>query len=311
VESGPPPLFNQGVSARARLGIFACLAIALLLIDSRLRALDAVREGLEVVLYPVERALLWPRDAARQFGDYLSTIGNLTRENDALRRAVLDYAQKGMAAQQLAAENAQLRHLLGVRPPPSASAVAVQVLYEARDRFTRKVVIDRGSRAGVAAGSPVIDDAGVVGQVTRVYPLTAEVTLLTDKEQSIPVQVPRNGLRAVAFGGPEPDTLELRFMAANADLMDGDTVVTSGLDGVYPPGLPVARIERVERDAKDQFARIVMRPVAGVGSNTVVLVLSIDDPQRPPLAEPATPQRAEHPERDPHDAHDPRRTGRR
>jgi rod shape-determining protein MreC len=295
LESGPPPLFNQGVSARARLGIFAFLAVVLLLVDSRLRALDAVRQGLEVVLYPVERVLLWPRDAARQFGDYVSTIGSLTHENDALRRAVLDFAQKGMAAQQLAAENARLRRLLELRPPPNSHAVAVQVLYESRDRFTQKVVIDRGSRAGVAAGSPVIDEAGVVGQVTRVYPLTAEVTLLTDKEQSIPVQVMRNGLRAVAFGGVEPDTLDLRFMAANADLVDGDLVVTSGLDGVYPPGLPVARIERVERDVKDQFARVVMRPVAGVHGNTVVLVLAVDDPDRPVAPEAAP---AERPERD-------------
>lgn len=292
MESGPPPLFNQGVSARARLGIFAILAIMLLLVDARLRALDAVRQGLEVVLYPVERTLLWPRDAARQFGDYLSSIASLTHENDALRRAVLDFAQKAMVAEQRAAENAQLRRLLDVRPPPGTRVVAVQVLYESRDRFSQKVVIDRGGRAGVAAGSPVVDDAGVVGQVTRVYPLTAEVTLLTDKEQSIPVLVPRNGLRAVAFGGVEPDTLDLRFMAANADLKDADLVVTSGLDGVYPPGLPVAKIERVERDVKDQFAHVVMRPVAAVHSNTVVLVLTVDDAGRPPAPEPA-PERSE------------------
>ena len=289
MELGPPPLFNQGVSARARLVILTLLAVTLLLVDARLRALDAVRQGLEVALYPLERALLWPRDAADRFADYLSTVANLSRENADLRRATLGADQKNQATRQLEAENARLRKLLGLRERVSAQATAVEVLYESRDRFTRKFVVDRGGGDGVVAGSPVVDDLGVVGQVTRVYPLTSEVSLLTDKDQSIPVLVQRNGLRAVANGGAEPGKMDLRFMALNADLVSGDLLVTSGIDGVYPPGLPVATVERVERDASDEFARVVLRPVAAIDRNTVVLVLAVDPRGRPALPEPPKP----------------------
>jgi rod shape-determining protein MreC len=259
VEYGPPPLFNQGVSARARLAFFAFLAIALIVIDSRARLLETVRVGVGVVMYPVQRALLLPRDVIDRVGDFFTTVGSLTRENEQLKRDAVERAQ--MVQQ-------------------------TQALYESRDRFSRKLVLDVGINAGVALGSAVIDDLGVVGQVTRVFPLTSEVTLLTDKDQTIPVQVVRNGLRGVAFGGVEPGTLDLRFMASNADLVNGDAVVTSGIDGVYPAGLAVASVTRVERNAKDQFARVVMTPTAGVQSYTHLLVLNLDRSKVPPKPAP-------------------------
>ena len=107
------------------------------------------------------------------------------------------------------------------------------------------------------------------------------MTLLTDKDQSIPIQIVRNGLRGVAFGGADPGTLDLRFMAANADVETGDVAVTSGLDGIYPQGLPVGRVGLVERAAKDQFARIVLSPAAGVENHTHLLVLLVEASQRP------------------------------
>ncbi|HZA95377.1 MAG TPA: rod shape-determining protein MreC, partial [Burkholderiaceae bacterium] len=169
-----------------------------------------------------------------------------------------------------------LRKLLGARERTDNLTVLADVLYESRDRFARKLVLNAGSNEGVRPGSPVIDDAGVVGQITRVFNDTSEVTLLTDKDQSIPVQILRNGLRGVAFGGAEPGTLDLRFMAANADVANGDVVTTSGIDGVYPSGLMVATVSRVERAAKDQFARIVMSPVAGIESNKHLLILLVE-----------------------------------
>src|SRR5262245_55964879 len=282
MEYGPPPLFNQGVSARARLAFFAFLAIALIVVDSRAKLLETVRIGLGVVMYPVQRALLVPRDLVDRVGDFFTTIGSLTRENEQLKRQAVERAQAVQQSQALMAENERLRKMLGARERVGNSTQLAQALYESRDRFSRKLVLDIGANSGLEAGSPVIDDLGVVGQVTRVFPLTAEVTLLTDKDQTIPVQVVRNGLRGVAFGGVEPGTLDLRFMASNADLVNGDLVVTSGIDGVYPAGLAVANITRVERNAKDQFARVVMTPIGGVQSNTHVLVLGIDRTQVPP-----------------------------
>jgi rod shape-determining protein MreC len=275
MEYGPPPLFNQGVSARARLAFFSFLAVLLIVIDARVNALDTIRIGVGVMLYPLQRVLLWPRDALVQVGRYVTTVGGLVRENDRLRQGEAERAAAVLQDEQLRSENARLRHLQGLRERIGVKTQTVQVLYEPRDRFSHKLVIDRGSSDGVRAGNPVIDEQGVVGQVTRVFPMVSEVTVLTEKDQAIPVQVVRNGLRSIAFGGSEPDTLELRFLAANADVSSGDAVVTSGLDGLYPPGLPVGTIARVERDVKDQFARVVVNPAGGIDANGVLVVLQV------------------------------------
>jgi len=278
MEYGPPPLFNQGVSARARLAFFSLLAAVLIIVDAQVNALDAIRNGVEILLYPFQRVLLWPRDLARAGGAYLSSVATLSQENAQLRQAAIEQAQKVQLAGQLQLENDQLRALAGLRQRVEAPSLVAVALYESRDPFSRKIVIDRGSRDGVRAGGPVIDEFGVVGQVTRVFPLTSEVTLVTDKEQSVPVQVVRNGLHAVAFGGAEASTLELRFLPANTDVQNGDSIVTSGLDGIYPPGMPVATVLRVDRDVKDQFARVILKPVAGMSKSRMLVVLLVEPP---------------------------------
>src|SRR6266853_4246868 len=295
MEYGPPPLFNQGVSARARLAFFSFLAILLIMIDARLNALDAIRVGVGVMLYPLQRVLLWPRNALMTAGRYVTSVGSLTSENERLRQDATERAALLLQDEPLRNENARLRELLGLRERTGAHSLVVQVLYEPRDRFSHKLVIDRGSSDGLRAGNPVIDEQGVVGQVTRVFPMMAEVTVLTEKDQSIPVQVVRNGLRSVAYGGSEPGTMELRFLAANADVSSGDAVVTSGLDGLYPAGLPVGTIARVERDVKDQFARVVMKPTGGVDANGVLVVLQVTTAPLP--APPREDGRGEHPAR--------------
>jgi len=300
MEYGPPPLFNQGVSARARLAFFSFLAVLLIIIDARVNALDTIRIGVGVMLYYPQRALLWPRDALEGAGRYLATVGSLTRENSRLRESATERAAQLLQDEQLRTENARLRQLAGLRERTGAKSQAVQVLYEPRDRFTHRLVIDRGSSDGLRAGNPVIDEQGVVGQVTRVFPMMAEVTVLTERDQSIPVEVVRNGLRCVAFGGSEPGTLELRYLAANADVSSGDAVVTSGLDGLYPAGLPVGTIGRVERDVKDQFARVIVHPTASVDANTALVVLQLT---AAPLPAPSR--------EDPRNEHPGRRSARR
>jgi rod shape-determining protein MreC len=168
------------------------------------------------------------------------------------------------------------------RERSARKSTLAEILYAGRDPFARRVVVDRGAVHGVSAGLAVIDDTGVVGQVTRVHPMLSEITLITDKNQAIPVQVVRNGLRAVAFGSGDGETLDLRFMAANADIQNGDVLVTSGIDGTYPEGLPVAKVSRIERDNSYQFAKISCTPSAGTGRNRHVLVLSPDSAVPPP-----------------------------
>jgi rod shape-determining protein MreC len=290
MDYAPPPLFNQGVSARARLAFFAFLAIALIIIDSRIKALETVRVGVGVVLYPVQQALLVPGRAVDAVGDYFTSVSTLQRENEALKRQQVENAQALLQAKQSEQENERLRKLLSARERARNNAILGTVLYESRDRFSHKLVLHVGTDDGVRAGSPVIDDVGVVGQVTRVFRNTSEVTLLTDKDQSIPIQIVRNGLRGVAFGGADPGTLDLRFMAANADVENGDVAVTSGLDGVYPVGLPVGKVITVERAAKDQFARIVLSPSAGVENHTYLLVLLLEPSALPAAPGPVQPE---------------------
>ncbi len=282
MEHGPPPLFNQGVSARARLAFFSFLAVALIVVDSRLQALETVRVGVGFALYPLQRLLLVPRDALAAVGEYFTTVARLVEENEQLRRQAVEQGLRAQQAAALEAENAQLRRLLGAAENLSSPTVLVRVLYESRDAFSRKLVLDRGQQAGVRAGQPVIDDRGVVGQITRVFPLTSEVTLLTDRDQSIPVQLLRNGLRGVVFG--DGRALELRFMATNADVQEGDQAVTSGIDGLYPPGLAVGTVNRVQRADNERFARIQLQPAAGIDARVHLLVLMVD-----PAAQPARP----------------------
>jgi rod shape-determining protein MreC len=282
MEYGPPPLFNQGVSARARLAFFSFLAVALIVIDARVKVLETMRVGVGVVLYPLQQVMLLPRAAAERIGAYFTSVAQLQRENQQLKLGALDQSRELQTLTPLRAENEQLRRLLGARERTAAPGLLAEIVYESRDRFARKIVINKGGADGIKAGQPVLDAQGVIGQVTRVLPAVAEVTLLTDKDHSIAVQVLRNGLRGVMFGGTEAGTLDLRFMAVNADVVNGDDLVTSGLDGVYPAGLPVARVSKVERDAKDQFARITATPAAGVHQQTFLLVLQVEG-QAPPV----------------------------
>jgi rod shape-determining protein MreC len=278
MEYGPPPLFNQGVSARARLAFFSVFAVILIVIDARVNALDVLRNGVAVMLAPLERTLLVPRDLVVATSGYFTSLASLRDENDRLRREALEHAQTLGEARQLLAENGQLRAYAGMSARVSTPSRVVRALYESRDPFSHKVIIDHGTRDGIRAGCPVLDETGIVGQVTRVFLFGAEVTLLTDKDQAIPVQIARNGLHAIAFGGSEAATLELRYLPANADVEKGDAVVASGLDGMYPAGTPVATVLRVERDVKDQFARVVLQPTGGTTRGRHLLVLLVEAP---------------------------------
>ena len=284
MEYSPPPLFKQGASARVKVVFFSLIAIALLFADARLRSLTMVRQVVGTVLYPLQMAALFPRDLAMGVGDYFTSLSSVERENMALKRQQAANAQMLQQAQQLAAENNQLRKLLGAAEQMGVPSIMSEILYDARDPFTRKIVLNRGSQHNVAPGQPVIDDIGVVGQVTRVFPLTSEVTLLTDKDQAIPVQVVRSGLRSIAYGRGQTGLLDLRFMSTNADIQNGDVLVTSGIDGIYPPGLAVAKVVQVENKSSDAFARIVCQPTAGINRNRQLLILlaSADIAPRPP-----------------------------
>ena len=226
-----------------------------------------------LILHPVQRLLLSPVDGWEAIGDHLRGTERAIEAESKAREQLVRQAERMSRAAQLQAENDRLRALLDLRPALQVNSLAAEVLYEASDPYSRRVVIDRGRHHGVQPGSPVINDAGVLGQVTRVYDLSAEVTLLNDKDAAIPVLNSRTQQRNAAYGSVDGSGMELRFLAANADIKVGDLLATSGLDGVYPAGLPVARVTLVERRGGTSFAHVRLQPVAQADSARHVLVL--------------------------------------
>ena len=290
MERTPPPFFRQGLTPFARLAICAALAVALMLADARWRIVDPLRATLATVMHPLQRALAAPLQAAQHLGATLAGLEQARAREEQARAALAAQSAQAARADALARENAQLRALLELRPALTVRSQAAEVLYEAADPFTRKVILDRGALQGVTAGSPVVNEAGLLGQVTRVHPLQSEVSLLVHERAAVPVLNERTGARAAAYGGAREHGMELRFVASNADVRVGDVLVTSGLDGIYPPGLKVARIEKVDRLAGAGFAGIGLAPLAradGVRHVLVLEPLAAQMPPRPAAAESA------------------------
>ena len=281
MDQQPPPFFKRGPAPLARLSFYAALSTALLFVDARFQTLELLRSTLSLVTYPLHVAAHAPIELLSNGGQYLTGITRFQEENSKLKRDQLESASALLRLRQLESENAHLRQLLDMRERQHVDGIVARIVYAARDPFSRRIVVDKGQQLRIEAGQPVIDEAGVVGQVTRVFPFVSEITLITDKEQSVPVQIVRNGLRSVVFGLGSGQ-LELRFMPANADVQNGDVLVTSGLDGIFPVGLPVARITHIERDTSYSFARIFCEPLAGVENYNEVMVLAKRQPEAIP-----------------------------
>src|SRR5438270_9487688 len=283
----PPPFFHRGPSPLTRLAFFALLSLALLFADTRYRYLENVRQVVAVALYPLQRAVQFPGEALGYLGAYFASQQTLASDNAAVRQQLLAQARTAQGFPLLEQENARLRALLGMAARFPGAATAAEVLYSGRDPFSQKLFVDKGDVAGVQIGQAVIDEIGVVGQVTRVFPYMSEVTLVTDKDHAVPVKVERSGLRSVMYGAGTARLPELRFMSPNAEIQPGDRLVTSGIDGTYPAGLAVAQVASVERETGQLFARVTCRPLAGVEKSPHVLVLGHAAVSSPRPEEPA------------------------
>jgi rod shape-determining protein MreC len=270
----PPAFFNRGPSPLTRLAFFGIISIVLLFADTRYRYLENIRQVAAIVIYPVQRAAQMPGEALSYVATFFSSQRALADDNAALKRQLVGQAAAVHGYPLLQQDNARLTALLDLRQRYGGAAKAVEVLYTGRDPFAQKLFVDRGADAGLVPGEAVIDADGVVGQVTRVFPYMAEVTLLSDKDHAVPVKVLRSGVRSVLFGSGAGRLPELRFTAPNADITVGDVLVTSGIDGTYPPGLAVAEVTTLERDTGQMFARISARPLAGFDRSQHLLVLS-------------------------------------
>jgi len=269
----PPPFFNRGPGPLVRLLFFVSISLALLVVDLRFHTLEWVRLSLATAIWPLQRAAWLPIEAAEDIGHYFVRQTDLLNQNKILRQQRLEASKLILRQRYLEEENRRLRELVDMRASLPVEGRLAEIIYAARDPFVHRVFIDKGLQQGIKAGQVVVDEQGVMGQVVRSFPLTAEVSLLTDKQQAIPVVVQRTGLRAI-LSGTGNGTLEVQFLASSVDVQVGDYLVTSGLDGVYLPGLPVAKVSKVQRDDAYAFARIFCEPVAGIESHSLVLVLA-------------------------------------
>ena len=289
------PLFVREVSLPVRFGLYVLLGLFVAAVDTRYATLNEVRAGLNTVLQPLRAGLAMPWDWARDARDFFFTHGELKTLNAQLNQEhknLLVLQQDRLA---LAAENQNLRRLLTLPERPGVVAQAVEIIEVMADPFSRKVMISKGSNQGIVAGRPVVDSTGLLGQVTRVFPLTAEVTLLTDADQAAPVQNLRNGLRIIVSGTGADNLLEVRFLDMHADIKPGDWLYTSGIDGVYPAGIPVAQVEKTEPPRNTPFAKALCRPIGGIGRYRHASVLQLVAPalaSAPPSPTPTPPASA-------------------
>ena len=281
--------FNRGPSPAVRLVFFAVLSLLLMFVDARYRYLESTRSALSVLVAPIQQLATMPSILWQQASSFFVTQHKLVDENKLLHQRHQHDAAQLSQFQALQQENQQLRNLLALAQRSEFTAQLAEIVYAERDVFKRRVLINKGANGNVRIGQVVMDDIGIVGQITRVYPWLSAVTLITEKDHAVPVQVLRNGLRTIVFGAGDTSQLSLRYMPVSSDIQTGDMLVTSGIDGIYPPGIPVARVEKIERDAAYPFARITCLPVAGVDSHRHLLILSgLHELPEPPVEQVVT-----------------------
>ena len=274
LDRSPPPFFRVGFSPLTKLLFFGALSVLLMFGDKQLQFTKPIRAGLSTIIMPVQWLVLQPGQLASSVADYFENLEQAQKNLQAAQLKSLQQSARSQQVDQLLIENQNLRQLLDLKTTVATPSQVAEVLFDVPDPYNQRIVIDKGQTKEVALGSPVIDAGGVVGQVTRVYPLTAEVTLLTDRDQSIPVMNSRTGARNISNGSllAGMPLIELKFVPASADVKEGDLLTTSGIDGVYPAGLQVGRISHIERRVDISFARIHARPLAELKGRHVLVL---------------------------------------
>ncbi len=262
--SHPFRFSDRGPSSLVRLIFLIALSILLIFVDLRYRSLESTRRTLSLLIAPVQRLAVLPEIYWDSFRERMYKQDSVVRYNIALEQRHQRDLILLQRLQALEAENQRLRTLTSLTLPNVPSMTVTEVLYSERDVFKRRIWIDKGMNANIQPGQIVLDAKGLVGQVTRVYPWLSEVSLITDKDQAVPVQVQRNGLRTFVQGTGNIANLSIRFLPITADIQVNDILITSGLDGVYPLGIPVARVVKVDKDGNTPFARILCIPLGGV-----------------------------------------------
>jgi rod shape-determining protein MreC len=242
--------------------------------DHRLTQVEIIRSSLSVLIYPLQQLVNIPALIASRMSEKFASREALQAENERLRQLHFLTSAQLQKLTVLEAENRRLRRLLDSAARLPERAIIAELLSVASDPYRHQIVIGKGSRRGVFVGQPILDANGIVGQVLHAGPLSATGLLITDRNHALPVQVDRNGLRGIVVGTGRYRSLELPYLPINADIQEGDLLITSGLGGRFPSGYPVARVVKVERDPARPFARIEAAPTAELDRIREVLLLT-------------------------------------
>lgn len=274
------PLFAKGPSLGIRLLVFAVLSAVLMVVDARFEALKPLRSQMGLVLTPFYWLADLPVRAWDGATQQISSRSELMAENEKLKAEALLLQRRLQKLAALTEQNVRLRELLNSAALVDEEVLVGELIGVDPNPYTHRILIDKGEKDGVFLGQPVLDARGLMGQVVEIMPYTSRVLLLTDNTHSIPVQVNRNGLRAIAVGTGNPERLELRHVADTADIKEGDLLVSSGMGQRFPAGYPVATVKEVIHDSGQPFAIVRAVPTAALNRSRYLLLVFSD--QRTP-----------------------------
>lgn len=275
------------ISPGFRLLITAVLSITLMVLDHGNQHLTTVRKALSVLLLPVEYLVSAPFELSRSASESIATRSELIAENQLLNQAALVQNARLQRMAALEAENARLRALLDSTSKVGDSILIAEIVSIDMNPYRNLIVVNRGGKEGVYVGQALIDADGIIGQIIRDRYYTAEAMLVTDVDHALPVELARNRLRSIAVGTGELDRLSLPYLPSNADVREGDLLVTSGLGGTFPPGYPVGVIRSVNLVTGQPFLEIDAEPAAAL--NRIREVLLVTPETQPNLNDLAVP----------------------
>lgn len=249
------------------------LSVVLMTADHRAHHLETLRGVLATLVYPLQVAVDMPIQAGNWMAENLAARETLIDENARLRDKQFLLESRLEKFAELEAENRRLRKLLDSSAKVAERVLVAELLSVDMDPFSRRILLNKGSRDGVERGQSLIDSNGVMGQVVHAAPFSSNALLITDPSHALPVQIHRSGLRSVAVGTGPLNQLELLHIPNNADIRIGDVLVTSGLGGRFPAGYPVGRVISVERNRGRPFATVMVQPSARLERNREVLLV--------------------------------------
>jgi len=271
------PLYGRGPSPGLRFTVYAILAVVLMYYDQHGHWEQRLRYLLEAAAYPVQVVVNSPSAAWRSLTENFQGREQLRAENEQLKAHERELELQLMREAALEQENAELRGLkASMLPSLIKSSILAEIISVETDPLRQRIVINKGARDGVSLNQAVVDGTGILGQVSRLGPWSAEIILVTDPEHAIPVEITRNSLRSIAVGSGNSGELLLPYLAVNSDVKSGDLLVSSGLGGVFPAGLPVARISGVRRESNQLLAQVRAQPLASIERDREVILLEFE-----------------------------------